>query len=98
MARVLVTGFSDGLGLTAGRLLREQGHQVTLHARNAARAAAAGATVSGEYFYHQQLQSPHPATRDPSLQDQRLAHCASLSGLTLPPAPEQWGGQTIGLR
>ncbi|NHC46155.1 SDR family NAD(P)-dependent oxidoreductase [Motilibacter aurantiacus] len=34
MARVLVTGSSDGLGLLAARLLAEQGHRVTLHARN----------------------------------------------------------------
>ncbi|NHC13863.1 SDR family NAD(P)-dependent oxidoreductase [Motilibacter deserti] len=37
MARVLVTGSSDGLGLLAARLLAEQGHAVTLHARNAVR-------------------------------------------------------------
>jgi NAD(P)-dependent dehydrogenase (short-subunit alcohol dehydrogenase family) len=38
MARVLVTGSSDGLGLMAARLLVEEGHNVTLHARNEARA------------------------------------------------------------
>jgi NAD(P)-dependent dehydrogenase (short-subunit alcohol dehydrogenase family) len=41
MARVFITGSSDGLGLLAGRLLAEQGHAVTLHARNDARAAEA---------------------------------------------------------
>jgi NAD(P)-dependent dehydrogenase (short-subunit alcohol dehydrogenase family) len=41
MARVLITGSADGLGLMAGRLLAGQGHQVTLHARNAKRAADA---------------------------------------------------------
>jgi NAD(P)-dependent dehydrogenase (short-subunit alcohol dehydrogenase family) len=40
MARVLITGSSDGLGLMAGRLLAEQGHAVVLHARNEARAEA----------------------------------------------------------
>lgn len=38
MARVFVTGSSDGLGLMAGRLLAEQGHGVVLHARSEARA------------------------------------------------------------
>ena len=41
MPRVFVTGSSDGLGLLAARLLVGQGHQVTLHARNEARAADA---------------------------------------------------------
>jgi len=40
MARVFITGSSDGLGLMAGRLLAEQGHAVVLHARNEARAQA----------------------------------------------------------
>jgi NAD(P)-dependent dehydrogenase (short-subunit alcohol dehydrogenase family) len=34
MARVLITGSSDGLGLMAARLLVDDGHIVTLHARN----------------------------------------------------------------
>src|SRR5215831_7005780 len=38
MARIFVSGSSDGLGLMAGRLLAEQGHEVVLHARNAVRA------------------------------------------------------------
>ena len=37
-SRVFITGSSDGLGLGAARLLVEQGHRVTLHARNHARA------------------------------------------------------------
>jgi NAD(P)-dependent dehydrogenase (short-subunit alcohol dehydrogenase family) len=41
MARVLITGSADGLGLMAARLLAGQGHSVTLHARNAQRAADA---------------------------------------------------------
>jgi NAD(P)-dependent dehydrogenase (short-subunit alcohol dehydrogenase family) len=41
MARVFITGSSDGLGLLAGRMLVEQGHGVVLHARNPERAAAA---------------------------------------------------------
>ena len=38
MARVFITGSADGLGLLAAKLLIAQGHQVVLHARNAARA------------------------------------------------------------
>jgi NAD(P)-dependent dehydrogenase (short-subunit alcohol dehydrogenase family) len=41
MARVFITGSSDGLGLMAAQLLADQGHQVVLHARNDARAADA---------------------------------------------------------
>ena len=41
MARVFITGSSAGLGLMAGQLLADQGHQVVLHARNDARAADA---------------------------------------------------------
>jgi NAD(P)-dependent dehydrogenase (short-subunit alcohol dehydrogenase family) len=41
MARVLITGSSDGLGLMAARLLVEEGHAVTLHARNEQRGADA---------------------------------------------------------
>jgi NAD(P)-dependent dehydrogenase (short-subunit alcohol dehydrogenase family) len=55
MARVFVTGSSDGLGLMSAQLLIEQGHQVVLHGRNEARsrdalAAAAGAegAVTGD--------------------------------------------------
>lgn len=45
MARIFITGSSEGLGLMAGRLLAEQGHAVVLHARNAARAADARAAL-----------------------------------------------------
>jgi NAD(P)-dependent dehydrogenase (short-subunit alcohol dehydrogenase family) len=41
MARVLITGSTDGLGLMAARLLIEDGHAVTLHARNEQRGADA---------------------------------------------------------
>jgi NAD(P)-dependent dehydrogenase (short-subunit alcohol dehydrogenase family) len=34
MARILITGSSDGLGLMAGRRLARDGHEVVLHARN----------------------------------------------------------------
>lgn len=38
MARVLITGSSDGLGLMAAQLLLAQGHTVVAHARNEQRA------------------------------------------------------------
>lgn len=38
MARVFITGSSDGLGLLAAKELVAQGHQVVLHARNETRA------------------------------------------------------------
>jgi len=38
MARIFITGSSDGLGLAAAQLLVEQGHDVVLHARSQQRA------------------------------------------------------------
>ena len=38
MSRIFISGSSAGLGLMAGELLVNQGHEVVLHARNAARA------------------------------------------------------------
>jgi len=40
MAKVFITGSSDGLGFLAGKALVDQGHEVVLHARNAQRAQA----------------------------------------------------------
>lgn len=47
MARVFITGSSDGLGKMAALLLIEQGHQIVLHARNEARGREAMAAVPG---------------------------------------------------
>jgi NAD(P)-dependent dehydrogenase (short-subunit alcohol dehydrogenase family) len=44
----------------------------------------AAATVSGEYFYHQRLRAPSPATRDPEIQDRLLNACARLSNIPFP--------------
>lgn len=41
MARIFITGSSDGLGQLAARWLVDQGHQVVLHARNEQRGRAA---------------------------------------------------------
>jgi NAD(P)-dependent dehydrogenase (short-subunit alcohol dehydrogenase family) len=43
MARVFITGSTDGLGRAAAETLLGGGHQVVLHARNRARAASLGA-------------------------------------------------------
>ncbi len=40
MARILVTGSADGLGRAAARTLLEEGHEVVVHTRSAARRAA----------------------------------------------------------
>jgi NAD(P)-dependent dehydrogenase (short-subunit alcohol dehydrogenase family) len=40
MARIFITGSTDGLGRAAARTLLEQGHQVVLHARSRERARA----------------------------------------------------------
>ena len=45
MARVLITGSSDGLGQLAAQSLVEQGHQVVLHARNERRGMEALSAV-----------------------------------------------------
>ena len=55
MARIFITGSTDGLGLAAARSLISGGHEVVLHARSAERAATvgdlqgeAGLTVTGD--------------------------------------------------
>jgi len=40
MARVFITGSTDGLGRAAARSLLQQGHEVLLHARSSERASA----------------------------------------------------------
>jgi NAD(P)-dependent dehydrogenase (short-subunit alcohol dehydrogenase family) len=47
MARILITGSADGLGLEAARQLVKRGHTVYLHARNEKRAADARAACPG---------------------------------------------------
>jgi NAD(P)-dependent dehydrogenase (short-subunit alcohol dehydrogenase family) len=47
MARVFITGSSDGLGRMAAKLLIEQAHNVVLHGRNAQRGREAISAVPG---------------------------------------------------
>ncbi len=47
MARVFITGSSDGLGLMAAKLLVEQGHTVVAHARNEQRADHTRREIAG---------------------------------------------------
>ena len=47
MARIFITGSSDGLGRMAAELLVEQGHGVVLHARSERRGQDALAAVPG---------------------------------------------------
>src|SRR4029077_15972105 len=47
VARVFITGSSDGLGLMAAKLLIEQGHEVVLHGRNDGRSRDALAAAHG---------------------------------------------------
>jgi NAD(P)-dependent dehydrogenase (short-subunit alcohol dehydrogenase family) len=49
MARVLVTGSSSGLGLMAGQLLIEEGHEVVLHARDKSRDPGIADVVLGDF-------------------------------------------------
>ncbi|KAI0837442.1 NAD(P)-binding protein [Hypoxylon sp. FL0890] len=45
MARIFITGSSDGLGLRSARVLSKHGHDVYLHARNSQRAQDAQAAL-----------------------------------------------------
>ena len=47
MARIFITGSSDGLGLAAARSLHGDGHDVVLHARSKERAAETQTAVPG---------------------------------------------------
>ncbi len=81
MARVFITGSSDGLGLMAAQLLVEEGHSVVQAWLAVSDDPAA--TVSGEYFYHMKKRSPHPATRNVSIQDRLLDFCSRATGVEL---------------
>ena len=42
------------------------------------------ARVTGEYFYHQKLRKPHPATRDVERQEKLMEECRKVSGVQFP--------------
>jgi NAD(P)-dependent dehydrogenase (short-subunit alcohol dehydrogenase family) len=42
------------------------------------------ATVTGEYFRHQQLRHVAPAARRPDVQEALLSYCAGISGVAFP--------------
>jgi NAD(P)-dependent dehydrogenase (short-subunit alcohol dehydrogenase family) len=44
----------------------------------------AAAAVTGEHFYHQRVQDPHPDARSVARQDALLDYCAGLTGTPLP--------------
>src|SRR5215467_7814083 len=46
MARIFITGSTDGLGRAAARSLLDQGHEVVLHARSTDRVSALGDLAS----------------------------------------------------
>jgi nucleoside-diphosphate-sugar epimerase len=59
MARVFITGSSDGLGLMAAKLLIEQGHDVVLHEMTS--------VVATRLRQRQAPRTPFWATSPPSL-------------------------------
>ncbi len=71
MARIFITGSTTGLGLMAGELLAQQGHQVVLHARNAAKAKKPAVTRVAEAVVIGDLLSI-AETRDVAAQVNRL--------------------------
>ena len=72
MARIFITGSSDGLGRAAARLLAEDGHEVVLHARNAIRGRDALDAVPGAAVLTGDLAS--------IAQTRRLAEAANALG------------------
>jgi NAD(P)-dependent dehydrogenase (short-subunit alcohol dehydrogenase family) len=45
------------------------------------------AKVSGKYFFHQKIETPHADAHDGKIQDALVAYCESISGVKLPAAP-----------
>ena len=100
MARIFITGSTEGLGRAAALALLDDGHQVVLHARNPSRAGSLelehttqvwlavssepDAMGSGGYWHRRRRQAPAPAVSDVGFQDGLLDHLTRLTGVRLP--------------
>ncbi len=78
MARVFISGSAQGLGLMAGRLLADWGHEVILHGRNAERAAAAHEQVPQARAVIIGDLSTIAATKDVAAQVNALGSCDAV--------------------
>ena len=58
------------------------GHQTQVWLATADRIRPA----TGGYWYHRELQRPHPASQDPQFQEDVIAALEKLTGISLPPA------------
>lgn len=83
MAKVFITGSSDGLGLVAGRFLADSGRAVLLHARRRARAEVARAALPEAGDVLDGGASTLAAMQDVARQDPRLGCCRGVSGTAL---------------
>lgn len=77
MARIFISGSAQGLGLMAGRLLVEAGHDVILHGRNAERSAAIHDEVPQAQVVTGDL-STIAAARDVATQVNALGSCDAV--------------------
>ena len=91
MARVLITGSSDGLGLMAARLLVDDGHAVILHARNEQRSHHArkplpGAehVVIGDLERIAGMRQAAEQARSVDVKEGLLDACSKVTGIVLP--------------
>jgi len=86
MARVFITGSSDGLGRMAAQLLIDQGHSAVLHARNHQRGQEALAAVPGaEAVLIADLASVTP---DPPSSARRIPHADWMAKILRSARPE----------
>jgi len=88
MARIFITGSTDGLGRADAQTLIDGGHQVVLHARFRDRASALddlGSRSAGMITGDLRTDGEAPAKEvtEPVFQDQLSARLAELSGVSL---------------